>query len=68
MSEPQKDSWYKNLVSTLNTLSEEFGLDDMQTVKFRDFVVTKVKEQYKLGNKRGAAWAFGQARERAGAV
>lgn len=68
MSDPQKNNWYKNLISSLNTLSEEFGLDDMQTVRFRDFVVTIAKDQYKNGNKCGAAWAFQQARERGAAV
>jgi hypothetical protein len=64
MSEPQKNNWYKTLLSRLNNMSEEFGLDDMQTVKFRDFAVALAKEQFKTGNKCGAAWAFQQARER----
>ena len=68
MTDTKKDNWYKTLISKLNSLSEEFGLDDMQTVKFRDFVVAIAKDQYKVGNKSGAAWAFQQARERAGSA
>lgn len=66
MSEPQTKTWYKNLTDSINLLSEEFGLSDIQTNRFRDFAMTVAKEQYRVGNKSGAAWAFKQAREGSG--
>lgn len=68
MSEQQTNNWYKTLLDQINSLSEEFGLDDVQTNRFRDFSVTLAKAQYKLGNKYGAAWAFKRAREEAAGV
>ncbi|MBI5369856.1 hypothetical protein HZA85_01530 [Candidatus Uhrbacteria bacterium] len=63
MSEPQTTNWYKTLADNANSLCEEFGLSDTQTNRLRDFVVTVAKNQYRIGNKSGAAWAFKQARE-----
>jgi hypothetical protein len=66
MSNLQTNNWYQALTDRVNTLSEEFGLDDMQTVSFRDFVVGLAREQYRVGNKSGISWAFKRAREEAG--
>ncbi len=68
MTQPQTNNWYKALLDQIHSLSEEFGLDDEQTNRFRDFSVTLAKEQYKLGNKYGASWAFKRAREEAAGV
>lgn len=62
--ETTTNNWYRELVSRVNTLSETFGLDDLQTSDLRNFVVTIARDQYKIGNKMGAAWAFKQPRER----
>ena len=56
-------NWYREITSRVNSLSETFGLDDMQTSDLRTFVVSVAKDQYKIGNKSGAAWAFKQKRE-----
>lgn len=63
MSDTQNNNWYQLLLDKINSLSEEFGLDDVQTNQFRNFVVRLAKEQYKIGNKYGASWAFKRARE-----
>lgn len=63
MSNTQQTNWYKLLLDKINCLCEEFGLDDSQTNQFKDFVVSLAKEQYKIGNKYGASWAFKRARE-----
>lgn len=63
MSDTQKNNWFQLLLDKITTLSEEFGLDDIQANRFRDFSVTLAKEQYRLGNKYGASWAFKKARE-----
>lgn len=54
--------WYATLSDKINHLSEEFGLDEVQTDRLRSFIVTTAKEQYRSGNRSGAAWAFKQAR------
>ena len=59
----KKNNWYQNLLDRITNLSEQFGLDEMQTHAFRDFVVTLAKEQYKRGSKSGAGWAFAQAKK-----
>lgn len=61
MTDAPKVKWYEDLIANINNLAEEFGLDDLSTGKMRDFTVTIAKEQYKRGNKSGAAWAFKQA-------
>ena len=63
MSDTQNNKWYSALTDRVNTLSEEFGLDDSQSVRFRDFTMGLAKEQYRVGNKSGISWAFKQARE-----
>ena len=64
MSEEKKTNWYNTLYDKINALSEQFGLDEIQTHAFRDFVVTTAKEQYKSGSRSGAGWAFAQAKKR----
>lgn len=63
MSEQTPKNWYREITTRINSLSETFGLDDMQTSDLRTFVVNIAKDQYKIGNKSGAAWAFKQKRE-----
>jgi len=65
MSEAPKAKWYDSLITRVNTFSEELGLDDFSTSKFRDFMFEVAKEQYKRGNKSGVAWAFKKAEENA---
>lgn len=67
MTEEKKPFWYTNIISKSNSLSEELGLDVMSTKRLRDFVFTIAKDQYQVGNKCGAGWAFEQARKRAAA-
>ncbi len=64
MSETQKTNWFKTLNDRVNTLAETFGLDDTQANQFRDFAVQIAKEQYKVGSKSGASWAFKHSREK----
>ncbi len=49
--------WYKNLISSINTLAEEIGLDDSSTQKLREFIFAQSKEQFKAGNRSGIRWA-----------
>ena len=49
--------WYKNLISAINTLAEEIGLDDTSTQKLREFIFMQAKEQFKAGNRSGIRWA-----------
>ncbi|HBK34933.1 hypothetical protein A2239_04700 [Candidatus Uhrbacteria bacterium RIFOXYA2_FULL_40_9] len=66
MTESAKPHWYGKILSSANSLAEEFGLDDFSTKRLRDYAVSIAKEQYQVGNKCGAAWAFQQARQRSG--
>lgn len=65
MNQQAKAGWYDKLVANVNNFAEELGLDDFSTSKFRDFVVSIAKDQYRYGNKCGAAWAFKQNSEKA---
>lgn len=60
----QKNNWYKDLLDKINELAEQFGLDELQTTRFRDFVVGLARDQFKAGNRSGAGWAFEQARKK----
>jgi uncharacterized protein YfaT (DUF1175 family) len=64
MSEAQKTNWFRALNDRVSDLAETFGLDDTQVNRFRDFAVQIAKEQYKVGSKSGASWAFKHAREK----
>lgn len=67
MSDTQpKTTWLDMLIDQVHMLSEEFGLSDAQTVRLKDFTIGLAKEQYRIGNKYGASWAFKRAREEAG--
>ena len=57
MSEEKKPLWLTTLTSKVNTLAEEFGLDDAGLERFRDFVVSVAKAQYVAGNSAGIHWA-----------
>lgn len=59
----QQTNWFHNLLDKVNHLAEQFGLDDSQTHSFRDFVVTTAREQFKVGSKSGARYAYKKARE-----
>jgi len=61
---PKVNNWYRELVSRVNTLSETFGLDDLQTSDLRNFVTTIAQDQFKVGSKSGAAWAFKQGKDK----
>lgn len=63
MPNTQKNNWFQILLDKVNQLAEQFGLDEVQTHAFRDFVVTTAREQFKRGSKSGAGWAFQKARE-----
>ncbi len=64
MNDAPKARWYKDLIQRANNFAEEIGLDDFTTNKFRDFLLDIAKEQYRRGNKSGAAWAFSQAEKK----
>lgn len=66
MSETQTTTWYKKLLSQLNTLAEQFELDDLQMDQFKDFSMNLAKEQFRAGNKSGIAWVYKQLREKNG--
>jgi hypothetical protein len=66
MSNTQTNNWFQTLSDKITSLAEEFGLSDTHTNRFKDFAVTLAKEQYKIGNKYGASWAFKRAREETG--
>lgn len=55
--EEVKAKWYVELVSAINTLAEELGIDDLGTRRMRDFVVSTAKAQYTAGNRAGIYWA-----------
>ncbi|MBU0646513.1 hypothetical protein KJ611_03525 [Patescibacteria group bacterium] len=58
MDNPASKKWYEELIQSINRLAEQFGLDDISTSHLRDFIVGVAREQYKVGNKSGARWAF----------
>ena len=62
MTEQPKTKWYENLISSINNLAEEFGLDDPQAQRFRDFMIGIARDQYKSGNRSGIRWAHEQIR------
>lgn len=64
MSDTQTTKWYVNLLSQLNSITEEFELDPIQAERFRSFTFEVAKSQYKAGNKGGIAWLHKQLREK----
>lgn len=48
--------WQQKLTSGINSLSEEFGLDDAATSRMREFIFQIAKDQYLAGNKSGIRW------------
>lgn len=50
-------NWYTKLLSEINSLAEEFGLDDMASSRLKEYILVKSKDQYKAGNKSGIRWA-----------
>lgn len=60
----QKPNWYNKLLDNVADFAEQFALDEVQTTKFRDFVLGIAKDQFKAGNRSGAGWAFEQARKK----
>ena len=63
MQNQDNNNWFRNLLDKVNQLAEQFGLDDSQTHTFRDFIVSTARDQFKVGSKSGAGWAFAQARK-----
>ncbi len=61
MESTQTKTWHQVILQDTNQLAEQFGLDEQSTNQLRSFVVTTAKNQYRVGNKSGAAWAFKQA-------
>lgn len=59
----EQKNWYQHLSDRINNLSEQFGLDEIQQDTFRSFVVKLAKDQYKVGSRAGAGWAFKKAKE-----
>lgn len=57
MPEEKKPYWLVDLVSRVNSLAEEVGMDDSAVARFRDFIVTIAKAQYVAGNSAGIHWA-----------
>lgn len=51
-------NWFNDLLNQIESLSDDLDLDDFGRGKLRDFVIEHMKEQYSLGSKSGAAWAF----------
>ncbi|MBI4592370.1 hypothetical protein HY733_02895 [Candidatus Uhrbacteria bacterium] len=60
----QQNNWYKILCDKINELSENFGLDDAQTSRFRDFIIGIARDQFNAGNRNGVGWAFAEARKK----
>ena len=57
MDTENKSNWLTALIRSINSLSEQFGLDDQSTSTLRDFIVDIAREQYKIGNRSGIRWA-----------
>lgn len=64
MENKTQNNWYQKLSDKISELAEQFGLDDPQTNRFRDFTVALARDQFKAGNRSGAGWAFEQARKK----
>jgi len=60
----QQNNWYRSIIDKVNEFAESFGLNDLQTNRFRDFVMAIARDQFKAGNRSGAGWAFEQARKK----
>ena len=67
MPEEKKPYWLVDLVSKINSLAEEVGLDDSGVHRFRDFIVTIAKAQFVAGNSAGIHWARTGKNKAAGA-
>ncbi|MBI5794599.1 hypothetical protein HZA87_06005 [Candidatus Uhrbacteria bacterium] len=63
MSDTQKTNWFQTMLDKINMFAEQFELDEVETSAFRDFILTTAREQFKVGSKSGAGWAFKQVRE-----
>ena len=60
----RQNNWFKKLQDTINEFAGQFGLDDSQTNRFRDFILGIARDQFKAGNRSGAGWAFDEARKK----
>jgi hypothetical protein len=63
MSEEKKTNWFDQLEDRIGSLAEQFGLDEVQRLTFRDFVTNLSRDQWRAGSKSGAGWAFDQVRK-----
>lgn len=52
------------MMEQIFSLAEDLKLDEEQTNSLRTFVILQAREQYKMGSRAGAAWAFKQAKEK----
>jgi len=57
MPEEKKPLWLMNLISKINSIAEEVGLEEDGVSRFRDFIVSIAKAQYVAGNSAGIHWA-----------
>ena len=48
--------WFKELVSKLNGIASEVGLDDLSVEKLKEFMLQVALTQYKAGNNSGIRW------------
>lgn len=48
--------WFKELVSKLNEIAADVGLDDLSVQKLKDFMLNIALTQYKAGNNSGIRW------------
>lgn len=67
MPEEKKPLWLVQLISKVNALAEEVGLDDEGIFRFREFILSTAKAQYVAGNNAGIYWARHGKNKAAGA-
>ncbi len=54
---PAPASWFLKTISEVSTLAEELGLDDRSAQRLREFVLSKMKNEYIAGCRSGIKWA-----------
>jgi len=56
-----KSKWYQELIAHLNDLATELGLNEDETERMRQYVLSIAKDQYMQGNRAGIYWARTQS-------
>ena len=56
--ENESPKWYLNLVTRFNEMANSLGVEGPVADELRTFVFDVAKEQYKIGNKCGIAFAL----------